>query len=77
MGVCRSGKRGISVEKTNYRLEIIFDSSTPPRAINSDKVQYCLLTALAISVGGNIRINDGDMKLSVWHGTLADIPEKF
>ena len=65
------------MEKTNYRLEIVFNSDTPPRNINSEVVQSALLTALAISVGGNIAINGGNMKLSVWQETLADIPKDF
>lgn len=65
------------MRKTNYKLEIIFDSDTPPKNINSESVQAALLTALVISVGGNITINGGSMKLSVWQETLADIPKDF
>lgn len=71
------GDRGISVEKTKYRLEIVFDSDTSPGNINSEFVKTALLTALAISVGGEITINGGEMKLSVWQETMADIPKKF
>ena len=74
-GLCED--RGISVKKTKYKLEIIFDSELPPRNINSEAVETALLTALAISVGGEITIIGGQMKLSVWQETLADIPHLF
>ena len=65
------------MEKTTYHLQIIFDSDKPPRKIDGEKVQTALLTALAISVGGNIKIIGGNMKLDVYQQTLADIPEEF
>lgn len=61
------------MERTNYRLEIVFESDNKPASIDSYSVQTALLTALAISVGGNVSIKGGNMKLSMWHQSISDI----
>ena len=62
------------MKKTSYKLEIIFGSDAKPEEIDAQKVESAIVSALVVSMGGNITIPGARLKLSVYEVGLADIP---
>jgi hypothetical protein len=62
------------MKKTNYKLEIIFGSDAKPEEIDAQKVESAIVSALVVSMGGNITIPGARLKLSVYEVGLSDIP---
>lgn len=62
------------MKNTAYKLEVVFETDKGPKELDALSIESALLTALSISVGRQITVKGGDLKISMFEGnqTQAD-----
>lgn len=65
---------GGEMKNTSYKLEITFETDKGPKELDALSIETALLTALSISVGRQITVKGGNLKISMFERdqTLAD-----